>query len=249
MSQPTDFSRRDFVLGARLMDGRGEVLSFGGRVMKNVAGYDVSRLLAGSLGTLGIIVEVSLKTLPVPVAERTLRLELPQPKAIETMNRWGGRPVPISATAWRDGELMVRLSGAAAAVRAATERIGGESLDEQTAATFWREIRDHTDRWLATTLPLWRLAVPSTTPPIEVAGAQLIEWGGALRWLATQADAKVVRDAAARAGGHATLFRNGDKSLGVFHPLAAPIAAIHRRLKAEFDPAGIFNRGRMYADL
>ncbi len=240
---------RDFVLGVKIMDGRGEVLAFGGQVMKNVAGYDVSRLMAGALGTLGIILEVSLKALPLPAAEATLRLELPEDKAIETLNKWGGKPLPISASAWSGGELGVRLSGAAAAVAAAREKIGGELVDAAQGERFWTGIREQTDPFFRNDAPLWRISVPSTAPPLKLPGEPLIEWGGALRWLCSRADARTVRDAAKRARGHATLFRGGDKSVGVFQPLAPALMKIHKELKREFDPQGIFNRGRMYPEL
>jgi glycolate oxidase FAD binding subunit len=239
---------RDFVLGVKIMDGRGEVLTFGGQVMKNVAGYDVSRLMAGSLGTLGIILEVSLKAMPFPVAEATLRLELPEDRAIDQVNRWAGKPVPISASAWNDGTLSVRLSGARAAVEEAATKIGGERVEGEKARRFWGGIREQTDRFFSTDVPLWRLSVPSTTPPLKLQGEQMVEWGGALRWLHSHADARTVREAATRAGGHATLFRGGVKAAGVFHALAPALMKIHRELKREFDPHGIFNRGRMYAD-
>jgi len=239
---------RDFVLGVKLMDGRGEALSFGGQVMKNVAGYDVSRLMAGSLGTLGIILEVSLKALPLPVAGATLRLELPEDRAIEQLNRWAGRPLPISASAWNDGTLTLRLSGAAAAVREAAGKIGGARVEDDEASRFWTGIREHADRFFREAAPLWRISVPPATAPLKLHGEQLIEWGGAQRWLASLADARTVREAAGRAGGHATLFRGGDKSAGVFQPLAPALMKIHRHLKREFDPQGIFNRGRMYPD-
>jgi glycolate oxidase FAD binding subunit len=239
---------RDFVLGTKVMDGRGEVLSFGGQVMKNVAGYDVSRLMAGSLGTLGVILEVSLKALPLPVAETTLRLELPEDRAIEQLNRWSGKPLPISASAWNEGSLAIRLSGAAAAVRAASAKIGGTRVEDAQALRFWTGIREHTDRFFRDDAPLWRISVPSSTAPLGLQGEQLIEWGGALRWLFSHADARTVRDAARRAGGHATLFRGGDKAVGVFQPLAPALMRIHKALKREFDPQGIFNRGRMYSD-
>ena len=239
---------RDFVLGVKVMDGRGDVLSFGGQVMKNVAGYDVSRLMAGSLGTLGIILDVSLKALPIPVAEATLRLELPLGRAIQQLNQWGGKPLPISASAWAGDELAIRLSGAAAAVREACEKVGGERVADGEAQRFWSGVREHADPFFRNSAPLWRLSVPSTTPPLNLQGEQLIEWGGALRWLFSHADARTVRDAARRAGGHATLFRGGDKSVGVFQPLEPALMKIHKALKREFDPQGIFNRGRMYSD-
>jgi glycolate oxidase FAD binding subunit len=239
---------RDFVLGVRMMDGRGADLTFGGQVMKNVAGYDVSRVMAGALGTLGVILEVSLKVLPVPVAEATLKFEMPRDKAIETMNRWGGKPLPISATAYTDGDLGVRLSGAAAAVKEACATLGGERVGDGEAGRFWAGVREQTDPFFAGDEPLWRLSVPSTTPPLALEGRELVEWGGASRWLKGGAEARTIRDTAVRAGGHAMLFRGGDKSAGVFHPLAPALARIHQRLKAEFDPHGVLNRGRMYPD-
>ena len=239
---------RDFVLGVRMLDGRGDDLRFGGQVMKNVAGYDVSRPMAGSLGTLGLILEVSLKVPPLPFAEATRKLELPEDKAIGMLNQWGGKPLPISASAWTGGELALRLSGAASAVKAATKSIGGELMEADQAQAFWLGIREQTDPFFHSDKPLWRLSVLSVTPPLALPGEQLIEWGGSLRWLASNADARTMREAAARSGGHATLFRAIDKNAGVFTPLAPPLAKIHRNLKQAFDPAGIFNRGRMYPD-
>ncbi|MGY8525931.1 glycolate oxidase subunit GlcE [Paracidovorax citrulli] len=247
---------RDFVLGVSLMDGRGDVLHFGGQVMKNVAGYDVSRLVAGSMGTLGLILDVSLKVLPLPFDDATLRFELAQGEALQRLNEWGGQPLPIAASAWHDGVLWVRLSGAAAALRAARARLGGEAVESDHALPFWQQLREQTHPFFAPAqagVPLWRLAVATTAAPLALPGegAQLIEWGGGQRWwLPSQpVPAAQVRAVAQAAGGHATLFRNGDKDDGVFTPLAAPLAAIQTRLKAAFDPAGIFNPGRMYPSL
>jgi len=240
---------RDFVLGVRMLDGRGDDLSFGGQVMKNVAGYDISRPMAGSLGTLGLILEVSLKVPPLPFAEATLRQELPQDKALAMLNHWGGKPLPISACAWTGGTLTLRLSGAASAVQAASAVLGGEQIAADQAQSYWQGIREQTDPFFAGDKPLWRLSLPSVAAPLALPGDELIEWGGSLRWLVSKADARTVREAAARAGGHATLFRAAEKSAGVFTPLAPPLARIHRNLKQAFDPAGIFNRGRMYPDL
>jgi glycolate oxidase FAD binding subunit len=240
---------RDFVLGARLLDGRAQELNFGGRVMKNVAGYDISRLLAGSLGTLGLILEVSLKVLPRPAAEATLLLELPEGEALESLNRWAGQPLPISASAWRGGTLRVRLSGAPSALQAAARKIGGLEIESGQAAAFWSGIREHADPFFAGDTPLWRLSVPSHSPALGLPGEQLIEWGGALRWLRAPADAAEVAAAAQRAGGHATLFRAARKPAGVFAPLSPVLLRLHRELKAAFDPAGIFNRGRLHPDL
>ena len=236
---------RDFVLGIKLIDGRAQALDFGGQVMKNVAGYDVSRLLVGSLGTLGLIAEVSLKLAPRPQSETTLRLEMPQARALETMNRWAGQPLPVSATAWHDGELTVRLSGSAAGLRAAAVKIGGETVD----APFWNGIREHTDAFFSGPEPLWRLSLPSTAPALQLEGRQLVEWNGGLRWLKSGIDAALVREAAQRVKGSATLFRAQDKKADCFTPLAPVLERVHRELKAAFDPAGIFNRGRLLPGL
>jgi glycolate oxidase FAD binding subunit len=241
-------SVRDAMLGAKILDGRGQLLAFGGQVMKNVAGYDVSRLLAGSLGTLGLIAEVSLKLLPRPPEELTLKFEMPQAKALETLRRWGVRPLPISASAWRDGELAVRLSGAASAMRSAAQALGGESLPAGDAARFWTGIREQSEPFFAGDTPLWRLSLPVQAPEVDLPGAQLLEWGGALRWLRTRTDAAAVRAAATRAGGHATLFRAVEKPQGAFAPLPPLLARLHRDLKRAFDPAGILNPGRLYAE-
>jgi glycolate oxidase FAD binding subunit len=237
---------RDFVLGARLLDGRGQVLSFGGRVMKNVAGYDVGRTLAGSLGTLGVIVEVSVKVLPRAVAEQTLLFEMNEAASIQRVNEWGGQPLPISATAWFDGQLYVRLSGAAAGVQAAHAKMGGTPVPE--AALLWAEVREHAHAFFQPGRgTLWRIAVPPTTGPLDL-GATLVEWSGGQRWVWSTAPADKLRTRVAAAGGHATQFRGGDRG-SAFHPLPPALATIHRRLKAEFDPAGIFNPGRLYPDL
>jgi glycolate dehydrogenase FAD-binding subunit len=235
---------RDFVLGTRIVNGKGEDLSFGGRVIKNVAGYDVSRLMAGALGTLGILTEISFKVLPTPVAETTLALELDEAAAILQANRWAGQPLPLSATAWQDGVLRVRLSGAATAVQAAKAKMGGEVFADSPA--YWRDLREHRLPFFDPGRPLWRLSLPQTAEPLELAYAQLIEWGGGVRWVSGDLDPLSIRSSVERAGGHATLFRGGDKSLGVFHPLKPAILKIHRRLKEAFDPAGILNQGRMY---
>lgn len=241
---------RDFVLGARLIDGRGQELRFGGQVMKNVAGYDVSRLLAGSLGTLGLIAEVTLKVLPRPSAENSLVFEMDEGEALARLNRWGGQPLPISASLWHAGQLAVRLSGARAAVEAARRLLGGEVLPQ--ADLFWHRVREQRHpAFVGDTL--WRLSLPSTAAPLALPGAQCSEWGGAQRWLAgSAAEAPAIRAAAAASGGHAVLFRAPESArcrVGAFAPLAEPLMALHRRLKKAFDPQGIFNPGRLYAEL
>jgi len=245
-------SLRDFVLGVRIMDGEGRVLKFGGEVMKNVAGFDVSRLMAGSLGTLGLILDVSLKVLPVPAGDASLRFEMPQDKALEAMNRWAGQPLPLVASCWQDGVLSIRMSGAQASVAAACGKLGGEPLP--AADEFWNSLREQSAVFFAgpdSHGPLWRLSLPSVTPPLELPGAQMLEWGGAQRWLRGDADAGQLRAAVARAGGHATLFRGGhdkQRAGGVFAPLQPALMEVHRRLKQSFDPYGVFNPGRLYTE-
>jgi glycolate oxidase FAD binding subunit len=247
---------REHVLGATLLNGKGEVLSFGGQVMKNVAGYDVSRLLAGSLGVLGAICEVSLKVMPRPAARATLRFETDQAEALQLLNHWAGQPLPLSASAWWEGMLVLRLAGAVAAVNAAAHKLGGEAIEPTMAATFWDGLRDQTDEYFIGArraieggATLWRLSLPQTAPPLALSGQQLIEWGGAQRWLCSSLPTATVRDAAAAFGGHATLFRGLDRSAGVFAPLQSPLDRIHRELKRAFDPDGVFNPGRLYSGL
>jgi len=275
---------RDYVLGATLINGRAEVLTFGGQVMKNVAGYDVSRVLAGSLGVLGVIAEVSLKVLPVAPAEATLRFDCTQVEALQRLNVWGGQPLPLNASCWvshaandanRDqpaasdvGSLYLRLRGAAAAVQAACAKLGGERQQNALAAADWDACRHQTLPWFKGhgAHDLWRLSVPQTAPVLTSAEfgpvSPLIEWHGALRWYAVPvagtADAgtasrtaAALRAAALAAGGHASLFRTGDKTeadLLRFAPLSPAVLRIHRALKHEFDPHGLFNRGRLHAD-
>ncbi|UCV29333.1 glycolate oxidase subunit GlcE [Ferribacterium limneticum] len=237
---------RDFVLGVKLVDGSGQVLKFGGQVMKNVAGYDVSRLIAGSLGTLGVIAEVTLKVLPKPVAEQTLVFALDQTEALKKLNHWGGQPLPISASFWHQGQLWLRLSGAGAAVEAACRKLGGTSA--VNSDQHWHSVREQAHPAFASDV-LWRLALPSTAPCPGLDGLRAIEWGGALRWYAGEQAA--IRGAAARLGGHAVLYR-APESLrcleGAFAPLSPALLALHRRLKKAFDPKGILNPGRLYAE-
>jgi glycolate oxidase FAD binding subunit len=237
---------RDFVLGVKLVDGRGQVLEFGGQVMKNVAGYDVSRLVVGSMGTLGVVAEATLKVLPQPVAETTLEFTCDADEAVRRLNDWGAQPLPVSASFWHEGRLWLRLSGAAAAVDAACRRLGGKVAVD--AGRWWEAVREQTHAAYAAPV-LWRVALPSTAPALALDGLTAIEWGGALRWYAGDLDGVTVR--AAAAGGHATLYR-APESLrcreDAFTPLTPPLLALHRRLKKVFDPDGILNPGRLYAE-
>jgi glycolate oxidase FAD binding subunit len=225
------------------------VLKFGGTVIKNVAGYDVSRLLAGSLGTLGVIVDVSIKVLPVPASELTLRLEMNEQQALGQVNAWGAQPLPLSASCWHAGNLWLRLSGSTQAVEAAAAAVGGAREAEARASEVWRNVREQQHAFFAGAVPLWRFSVPTNAAPLGLSGAQLIEWGGALRWLRSDAPVEVLRARARELGGHATLFRAESPRQAVFTPLSPALHAIHHRLKREFDPAGVFNPGRMYEDL
>lgn len=248
---------RDFVLGARLLDAQGRLLAFGGEVMKNVAGYDVARLLTGSLGIFGAILEVSIKVVPRPAEELTLCLALDEVQALDAFARWRSQPLPISAACWvpsatpgQPGRCAVRLSGAPPAIAAARGRIGGEPLEETAAQDWWLALREQTHPFFQGGVPLWRLSVPPTAPALDL-GPTLIEWGGGQRWLSARHDTSALRAAVLAAGGHATLFRpaGGVPADGVFHPLAPAVASITRRLKQEFDPVGLFNPGRLVPEL
>ena len=248
---------RDYVLGVTLVNGRGDVLTFGGQVMKNVAGYDVSRVLAGSLGVLGLIAEVSLKVLPVAPAEATLEFACNQADALRLLNEWGGRPLPLNASVWgeRDGAgvLSLRLRGAVAAVEAACTHLGGERQGSEQAAASWQSLRDQQHPWFGArgARDLWRLSVPQTAPVLDVDGTPLIEWHGGQRWYLVPPDQRPRLRAAAHAvGGHATLFMpsdiHGQRVLGRFDALSPAVERIHRALMKEFDPQSVFHRGRLY---
>ena len=239
---------RDSLLGAKLLDGKAEVLSFGGTVIKNVAGYDVSRLLAGSMGTLGVLLEVSLRVAPVPALEATVRLAMPELEGVATCTAWVRRGWPVSATAWHHGRLDVRFSGAAAAVESAIGQAGGERVEPAIAAAFWTAVREQTLPVFSGAASWWRIALPAAAAPLALPGVQLIEWGGALRWLSAGAAPAEVRARAAALGGHATYFRGERTDVPVFPTRPDAVRRIEARLKAQFDPAGIFNRGRMHAD-
>ena len=244
--RPYSGSARDFVLGMRVINGRGEILHFGGEVMKNVAGYDVARLMTGALGTLGIILEVSLKVLPEPHAEQSVSLELEQDRAIALMNKLAGQSLPLSAACYDGRQLYLRASGSEAAVRAATRQLGGEAVAD--AAGFWQRLREHTHAFFQTDKPLWRLSLAPTSPLLTIRGKQLLDWGGAQRWLVSDEPVQSIRHTVAQLGGHATLFRARD-AIESFHPLHGKLNELHMNLKLAFDPHYILNPGRMYPQL
>lgn len=237
---------RDFVLGIKMMSGEGHTLTFGGQVMKNVAGYDVSRLMVGAMGTLGVLLEISLKVLPQPADSATLSFAVDAAGAIEKMNTWAGKPVPLSGAYHEKDRLFVRIEGSAAGVAQAAGRLGGDTAESDER---WTQLREHRLDFFADDTPLWRLSVPPATPPLPLPGETLVDWGGALRWLKSDADGERIRRQIEAVDGHATLFRNGDARGEVYHPLSPSMLKLHQRLKASFDPKGILNPGRMYADL
>ena len=251
-------SARDYVLGLTMVNGRGELLTFGGQVMKNVAGYDVSRLMVGALGTLGLIVEVSLKVLPLAPAEATLKFALPQAAALAQLNLWGGQPLPLNASCWVEdagvGTLYLRLRGAIAAVETACRTLGGERQDNAQAARDWTLCREQQLPWFGERggRDLWRLCVPQTAPVLELPEPPLVEWHGGQRWVrAEPGQGERLRQTAKACGGHATLFVAGDPQDTTTSRFALQdpvLYRIQRELKRQFDPAGIFNRGRMNSD-
>ncbi len=237
---------RDYLLGVRMLNGLGEDLYFGGRVMKNVAGYDVTRFLAGSLGTLGVILQASLKVLPLPQYEMTLNFEIDAASAIAKLNRWVGLGIPISASCHVDKHLTVRLSGSESRLAALRQTLGGERVAQDVS--FWKAIRDHTHDFFQTDQPLWRLSIKSSAPPLKISDKQLVEWNGSMRWCQGGLEPSTARRVAETHGGHATLFRSNDNKHSVFHPLPLLMLNLHKRLKQTFDPHLIFNPGRMYPE-
>jgi glycolate oxidase FAD binding subunit len=244
--RPWSGSVRDYVLGVACINGKGEMMKFGGQVMKNVAGYDVSRLMTGAMGTLGLLLEISIKVQPAPECEISLCGSMDFNTALQAMNAWAGKALSLSAASYDGAQLYVRLSGKSSAVTAARKKFELADADRG----YWQRSRDHqlpffqdSDR------PLWRISVPATTPALALSGRWLVEWGGAQRWLQTVETAEKIRHITHQAHGHATLFRGGDRDGDVFHPLATGIRELHVRLKQAFDPGRILNRGRMYRDL
>lgn len=237
---------RDFVLGTRIINGKGEMLSFGGEVMKNVAGYDASRLMAGAMGTLGLMLDISIKVVPKSESEITLVHELDANVAITKMHQWARQPLPVTATCYHNSKLYVRLSGTEKSLVVAKQKIGGELLEN--SQSFWYTIREQQHEFFSDNRSLWRISLASNSPELNIQGDSLYEWNGALRWLLTEEPAEVVR-AALKEGDNATLFRSNKIQDDVFQPLPKQLLKLHRSLKQAFDPNAIFNCGRMYKDL
>jgi glycolate oxidase FAD binding subunit len=242
--RPWAGSVRDYVLGTRVITGLGKHLRFGGEVMKNVAGYDLSRLMAGSFGCLGVLTEVSLKVLPKPRLCSSIALEMDSARALTRLAEWGQQPLPISAASFENGLLRLRLEGGEGSVAAAHDRLGGERIDPN----YWQELNEHQLDFFTSGLPLWRISLPNNTGVLDVPGEQLIDWGGAQRWLKSEADNEAIRATVSAAGGHATCYSHGLQD-SPFQPLPASLLRYHRQLKAQLDPHGVFNPGRMYAEI
>lgn len=242
--RPWSGSVRDFVLGTRVITGQGKHLRFGGEVMKNVAGYDLSRLMAGSYGTLGLVTEVSLKVLPKPRRSLSISLQMNSERALQHLAQWGQQPLPISA-ACHDGEyLHLRLEGGEGSVTAAHDRLGGEILDN----AYWSDLNEHRLSFFDEDQPLWRLSLPNNTAKLSLPGRQLIDWGGAQRWLKSDAEAMFIRQVVEEVGGHVTCYSHGLTD-SPFQPLPRALLRYHQNLKQQLDPRGIFNPGRLYAEL
>ena len=239
-------SVRDHVLGVNLINGEGERLRFGGQVMKNVAGYDMSRLQAGAFGALGVMTEISLKVLPKPATTRTLKFAMDQAEAIAQMNKFSGQPKPITAAFWADGLLHVRLAGAASAVDATAKSWGGEELDAADALKLWHKLQDR-QLALFESDTLWRFSVRSNAEAFKLDGDSLINWGGAERWYSGDRDFAEMVKLAEAAGGQVSLYKGGDRQAEVMHPMAKPIEALQQRIKHSIDPNGLLNPGRAYS--
>lgn len=237
---------RDLVLGVTLLDGMGQVQKFGGQVMKNVAGYDIARLMAGSLGTLGALLDISLKVLPRPAADRTLVLEMDREHALQKMRELSAKPAPLAGACHLQDRLYLQLSGNESGVDAWEKQIGGE---RGTGNNFWSRLRDHQLDFFHQQAPLWRISLPPATGCRDFDAEALTDWAGAQRWLYTDMPATQLREEVSRHGGHAIQFRGGDRHADIFHPLNAVNLRLHEGLKRTFDPMGIFNPGRMYAEL
>jgi len=247
--RPSSGACRDFMLGVTMIDGSGEVLSFGGKVIKNVAGFDVTRLMAGSMGAFGVIVEVTMRVVAKPIKETTVSLELSEEQAALRANEIIASGLPVSASCWHSGALRLRLSGSEAGVKRSVDEIGGEVVREQDSDPFWKSIRNQTHPFFSPGRSLWKITTPPLADPIGVEGESLVEWNGALRWVSTDMPPEIVRKKADEAGGAATLFRAGAGLEDVrerFPEPPAKLKELHQQLMKTFDPDGILNPGRIY---
>ena len=245
--RPYAGSVRDAVLGVKIINGKGEILEYGGRVMKNVAGYDVSRLMVGAMGTLGVLLEVSFKLQPQAQQSLTLSQTVSAKSALKKMTEWSRKTNTIDATVWVDNQLFIRLSGTEQATANTRNTLDGDVIDN--ADNFWLDIKEQRHHFFQQHTNLWRLSLPATAPVTKIAANELIEWNGQQRWLAGDFDQQSCRQQAEQLGGHATLFRTETLEDEPFHPLPDHLLKLQQRLKAAFDPERIFNPGRMYKTL
>jgi glycolate oxidase FAD binding subunit len=237
---------RDFILGAKFINGKGETITAGGKVMKNVAGFDLFRPMARSMGTLGVILDVSLRLIPLPEAETTLlHEEKHESDALEKMNLWAGKTQAISGACWDGEKIRIRLSGSTASIKHAQAQIGGESLADDN---YWQDLNNFKLDFFQQPGNLWRISLAPMSGAVGDYQHQLIDWGGAQRWIKSPVAPETIRKQASQLGGHAECFSE-DQSIPTYHPLEAKVLALHRRFKAAFDPAGILNPGRMYPEL
>ncbi len=245
--RPFSGAARDFVLGCRVLTGKGDIIHFGGEVIKNVAGYDVSRLMTGAFGTLGVLLDVSLKVLPLPEHEATLQKACSAEQALDIMTRLAGQPTPLSGACHDAENLYLRFSGSRQSVEAACKRFEGDEMEH--GQRLWQQIREHQHAFFRQQKPLWRLSLAASSAPLTLAGETFLDWGGAQRWLYSDEPASRIRDAVSALGGHATLFRNPGEQSEIFHPLGSLEKQLHLNLKQVFDPFGLLNYGRMYEGL
>lgn len=244
-SRPWLGSIRDHVLGVRFINGKGEHLRFGGEVMKNVAGYDMSRLMAGAMGTLGVLTEITLKVMPLPEATLTLRRTTAAGDALRAMNGVCRSPLPLTGVCWHDGEMYVRLAGPASVIAAAAERIDGRVVPDDRG--FWSGLRQMDLPFFAGTEDLWCVSLRSTSEHFMPDANWLIDWRGARRWLATRCDRESIEGHLRDTGGEAWQVRGAGNGADVFPARSEPYRAMLLRLKQALDPDGIFNPGRLYS--
>lgn len=244
--RPYTGSVRDFVLGCKIINGKGEVLNFGGQVMKNVAGYDVSRLMVGAMGTLGLLLEISIKVLPVFPEQICLVQPRSPDDALRFMRTLASQNLPLTGLAYDGDNVHIRLAGAGAAVKAAGKKLGGE---KQSQDQFWQALKEQSHPFFSGDQPLWRLSVPPASKQLNLPGKQIIDWGGGLRWLKTDETPERLFNLATNSGGHARLFRDGKPDQPRMQPLPDVMLSLHQKIKDSFDPHAIFNPGRLYPTL
>lgn len=245
--RPYAGSVRDFVLGIRCINGLAKEMSFGGQVMKNVAGYDLSRLLTGSFGTLAVILEITFKVLPLPEFELSASKAMQKHDALQLMSTLSGQSLPISAAAYYDGKIYIRYSGNEKVIRDNLKKNQFEA-DEKNK-TFWKELRKFKSPIFNSAKPIWRLSLPSASNFETADDNYLIDWGGAQYWLASDRPANELFTLAKRQGGSAFLFRGGDRTGDIFQALPDELFKLQKNLKQAFDPHRVLNPNKMYRDL